>query len=507
MGQHGFFGSGYNNLPPGEVTTGRFGRMFPKLPPLATTQDKLDQLGAAMVDIGLPVTDANGNPVLDPQGKPIHRDNPVGDNPTIPAGYTYFGQFVDHDITFDITSLTDKIDDPREIENFRTPGLDLDSVYGTGPSVQPYLYDPASGPKAKFLLGKTVKTPTKRPGEEIEEKPNDLPRAQSKVALLGDPRNDENLIVAQMHVAFLKFHNKLVDKLGSFEEARKTVVWHYQWIVLNDFLRRILDTDQLDEVLYKGRHFYRYQKYPFIPIEFSVAAYRLGHSMVRAVYDYNRVFTLHNISTDSKLTEATLELLFAFTQKSDSAPDQGPGLRPTLPSNWIIDWRRFFELEGTKPGSVGLSRKLDPYLAEPLANLPNVPAPSSLAVRNLRRGLKLGLPSGQRVAKYMGLHALSPAEIAASGPDGAKAKELGFDVETPLWYYILKEAQIRGKGERLGEVGSRIVAEVFVGLLEGDKGSYLSSEPDWQPTLGKVPGRFTMADLLDFVGDVNPIGD
>ncbi|UBF29041.1 hypothetical protein K9N68_15085 [Kovacikia minuta CCNUW1] len=506
MGQHGFFGSGYN-LPRGEEKTGRFGRMFPKLPPLETTEEKLDKLGAAMVDVGLPVLDETGNPKIGRDGKPIHKDDPKGDNPTIPAGYTYFGQFVDHDITLDITSLTDKQNDPREIENFRTPGLDLDSLYGAGPSVQPYLYDPTSEPRGKFLIGETTQSGTRRPGEVIGVKPNDLPRAFSKVALIGDPRNDENLIVAQMHLAFLKFHNKLVDKLGSFEEARKTVVWHYQWIVLNDFLRRILDTKQLDEVLNKGRHFYRFRQYPFIPVEFSVAAYRLGHSMVRAVYDYNRVFTLHNISTDSKLTEATLELLFAFTQKSDSDPNGGPGLNPTLPSNWIIDWRRFFELEGVKKEDVGLSRKLDPYLAEPLTNLPNVPPPSSLAIRNLRRGLKLGLPSGQRVAKSMGLCPLSPKDIATSGSDGAVAKELGFDVETPLWYYILKEAQIKGKGERLGEVGSRIVAEVFVGLLEADKTSFLVSNPNWQPTLGKVPGRFTLADLLDFVGDQNPIGN
>lgn len=517
MGQHGFFGRGYNDLPAGDAAPqGRFGRMFPKLAPMETTPDKLTKLGEAMVDVGLEVKDANGNPRLGPDGKPVKKDNPDGDNPTVPAGFTYFGQFVDHDITLDITSLSDKQDDPAEIENFRTPGLDLDSVYGTGADVQPYLYDPATRFQ-KFLLGNTVAAGSRRPGDNIGVKPNDLPRALSKVALIGDPRNDENLIVAQTHVAFLKFHNKVFDGLengsipkdpsrSTFEQAREIVTWHYQWIVLHDFLSRVLDSKQLSAVLCEGRKFYHFDKYSFIPVEFSVAAYRLGHSMVRAVYNYNRVFTLHDISNDSKLTEATLKLLFEFTQKSDDTPGAGPGLNPTLPSNWIIDWRHFFEVDDAiEPGH---SRKLDPYLAEPLTNLPNVPPPSSLAVRNLLRGLKMKLPSGQSVAKYMGYQPLGSKAIAACGADGLIASELGFDIETPLWYYILKEAQIQGDGKHLGAVGSRIVAEVFVGLLEGDENSFLSKNRDWQPTLpAKVPGTFTMADLLRFVGDINPIGD
>ncbi|WP_439566556.1 peroxidase family protein, partial [Gloeocapsopsis crepidinum] len=287
-----------------------------------------------------------------------------------------------------------------------------------------------------------------------------------------------------------------------FEEARDLVIWHYQWIVLHDFLKRILDNEQLNLVLNQGPSFYKPQGDAFIPLEFSVAAYRLGHSMVRTAYDYNRVFTF--LETDSKFDSATLQLLFEFTAKSGRR-DTPLGLNPTLPSNWIIDWRRFFEIDSNIP--VGLSRKLDPLLVDPLKDLPNVPEPRSLAVRNLLRGLKVGLPPGQSVAKLMGFQPLSPADIA-TGEDGKVAKEHGFDIESPLWYYILKEAEIQGNGEHLGKVGSRIVAEVFVGLLQKDSSSFLARKPDWKPTLpAQNPGTFTMADLLRLVNDINPIGD
>ncbi|WP_202895641.1 hypothetical protein [Iningainema tapete] len=156
---------------------------------------------------------------------------------------------------------------------------------------------------------------------------------------------------------------------------------------------------------------------------------------------------------------------------------------------------------------VNPSRKLDPFLVDPLKDLPNVPEPKSLAVRNLLRGRSLGLPSGQSVANLMQFNPLSESEIA-TGPDGEVAAKHNFHIESPLWYYILKEAQIQGEGLRLGQVGSRILAEVFVGLLETDSSSFLARCPDWKPVLpAQHPGRFTMVDLLQFVGDINPIGD
>jgi Animal haem peroxidase len=486
---HGFSPRSKENLPLGEfVQTGKFGRMFPKLPAFTPSIESLTQLGDAMND-------------ADP-------NNVIGDNVSVPAGYTYLGQFIDHDITFDTTSLQEMIVDPLAVRNFRTPMLDLDSIYGSGPQAQPYLYQ-LEDPEL-FLIGKTNIEPGGGDPSIPTELPNDVPRASSTLGLLADPRNDENLIVAQMHLAFLKFHNKIVAGIrdGSikpttstdksvFEQARELVIWHYQWIVIRDFLPRILDKQQLEFVFSKGRQFFRIDL-PFIPVEFAVAAYRLGHSMIRADYDYNRVFT----PLPGGVTPATLELLFQFTAKSGRLGDFA---NIPIPSDWIIDWRRFFDIDAsikTNP-----SRKLDPLLVDPLKNLPNVPKPNSLAVRNLLRGRSVGLPSGQSIARLMRMRPLTPAEIA-TGPDGAVAAKHRLHIESPLWYYILKEGQIQGNGMRLGQVGSRIIAEVFVGLLQADSSSFVVRNPDWKPILpSQIPGTFTMADMLKFVGDVNPIGD
>ncbi|RUT05142.1 myeloperoxidase [Dulcicalothrix desertica PCC 7102] len=483
---HGFSARNGENQPLGEFTqTGKFGRLFPRLPAFTPSVEKLTELGNAMID---------PNPEL-----------PEGDNNQVPAGYTYLGQFIDHDITLDTSSLQEVLVDPLAVRNFRTPMLDLDSIYGSGPLAQPYLYrldDPSL-----FLIGETSQgggDPSIPPGF-----PNDLPRVKSGLAILGDSRNDENLIVAQLHLAFLKFHNKVVAGLrdGSikalhsidkpiFEQARELVIWHYQWIVLFDFLARVIDKDQLESVLKNGRRFFKFKEQPFIPVEFSVAAFRLGHSMIRAVYDYNRVFT----PLPGGVVPATLDLLFTFTAKSN----RDGAINVPVPSDWIIDWRRFFDIDSNV--ATNPSRKLDTSLVDPLKNIPNIPAPTSLSVRNLLRGRSMGLPSGQSVARFMRFKPLSPAEIA-QGKDGAVAAKHNLHVESPLWYYILKEAQVQGKGLRLGQVGSRILAEVFVGLLEADSSSFIARNPEWKPTLpAKVHGTFSMADMLKFVDDVNPIG-
>ncbi len=462
--------------------SGMFGRMFGALPPLRAADDRLFNLAQALTS--------------------TTPDDPAGDNPNVPAGFTYLGQFIDHDITLDLTSLGESEIDPTGVHNFRTPGLDLDCLYGLGPSIHPFAYD-----GDLFVIGETNSTPGGGDPSVPPSQPFDLPRGPNGRALIGDPRNDENLVVAQTHLAFLRFHNKVVAELNSgnlqkidstrpvFEAARQLVIWHYHWIVLHDFLPRIIRQDVLDDVLQNGRRFFLYELEPFMPVEFSGAAYRLGHSMVRAVYDYNRVFT------PAGGIPATLELLFRFSGGSgDGVP---------IPSDWIIDWRRFHEVDSSV--SPGRSRKLDPFVVPALTNLPefqNVPDPRlrSLTFRNLRRGVQLGLPSGQWVARAMGAQPLTPAEIG-SGPDGAVAAANGFASESPLWYYILKEAEVQEGSLRLGAVGSRLLAEVFVGLIEGDDGSFMNIHPNWTPTIPRAnPGTFTMADLLNFTGDVNPIG-
>jgi hypothetical protein len=136
-----------------------------------------------------------------------------------------------------------------------------------------------------------------------------------------------------------------------------------------------------------------------------------------------------------------------------------------------------------------------------------VPNQGSLAIANLKRGVARGLPSGQAVAAAMSLPPLPPEAFDQPAPHpDAIIRQRGLMNATPLWYYILREAEIGG-GDRLGPVGSRIVAEVFVGLLEGDPESFLAEAPSWTPTLGGITGQFEMADLLRYVDEINPIGN
>ena len=375
----------------GHDDPGMFGRMFPNLEPLAVDDGPLKELADAMRD---------ANP-----------GDAAGNNAKVPAGFTYLGQFVDHDITLDLTSLGDKEADPAAIENFRTPALDLDSVYGLGPdgSRQLYARNPGDAdgktPGPKLLTGKTISV------DDVVITPrNDLPRNPEGFALIGDHRNDENLVVAQTHLAMLKFHNKVCDHLAAsgvpagelFAQARQMVTWHYQWLVLHDFVERITEKGIVAKILDQGRRFYRFKKTPYMPVEFSAAAYRFGHSMVREVYSHNRKFT------PGGGIPATLNLLFKFTGLSggiigDLAPDpvQPPLPIPVLSSNWIIDWRRYYEVLAANPPDVRLnpSRKVDPFLIPQLHDLPG--GGGSLPFRNLKRGVMLGLPSGQDVARAM----------------------------------------------------------------------------------------------------------
>lgn len=461
----------------------RFSRMFPDLEKFRPDQEALIALGKAMDETPS-----------------------VGDHPNLPSGFTYFGQFLDHDLTFDQTQgLPDGELSPEEIVLGRSPSLDLDNVYGRGPELETkriYADD-----KIHLRIGQTSIAGSPDEAEGLVH-PNDLPRGDNPERLveatIGDPRNDENLAVAQTHLAFLKFHNAVVDRLAAagssgvdlFTEARRIVTMHYQWIVLHDFLPRIIEQDVLTDVLTNGRKFYQIEpgQPPTMPIEFSVAAYRLGHSMIRDAYSWNRNFE-----------PATLGLLFFFSGGSGA-------MGGDLPSNWIIDWRRFYDFSGVTgvdaPPAHNLTRPIDTALAIDLGTLPGFPADdkASLAVRNLLRGRLVGLPSGQAIAETIGVPGLTPEQVR-SGRHETVLREHGLDTQTPLWYYILKEAEVLHHGERLGPVGSRLLAETFVGLIESSQLSILSGEQRWQPTLpSRQPNHFTMVDLLLFVNDLNPLG-
>jgi len=492
---HGQEVRGLDAVPRSVLREGRFGRLFRNLPPLRPRDRDLEALAKEMVE---PEPGKDG-------------EDPAGDNPDISAGFTYFGQFVDHDLTFDTTSRLQRDNDPDAIVNFRTPRLDLDSVYGAGPGDQPFLY---ADDGMHFLIGRNAA------GEE------DLPRNADGRALIGDPRNDENLIVAQLHLAFLKYHNRVLDALTAvpeaerFDTARRIVRWHYQWAVVHDFLVKLVGRVVVDDILQPDRFtvpgkgtpqrvrtlrvvlkFFHWRNEPFMPVEFAVAAYRFGHSMVRGEYELNE--DVQDVPIFAK----------------DPEPDLR-GFRE-LPTGHVIQWARFFHFDGAQ-AELQPARLIDTKLAFGLHILPDVVTKGeanpivdfrihALAERNLKRGKALGLPSGQDVARRMGIPEhliLRPGDLGRAGdPTGTSLPDHLVEVfgeATPLWFYILKEAEIFRSGRSLGPVGGRIVSEVLLGLLAGGPFSFLNVRPTWRPKRGEFgapkDGVFGVADLLRFAG-------
>jgi Animal haem peroxidase len=452
------------------LAEGRFGTMFKQLPAFAPSDELLTNLAKTMVE-----------------DQTVPDGDHLNTSPVLFAGFTFIGQFIDHDITFDTTPLDLQLADPDATVNFRTARYDLDSVYRGGPVNDPALYDPAD--RDKLLLRPNVNGVL------------DVPRDGNGRAIIADPRNDENLIIVQFHKAVIQFHNKLVDYARSqgmreewvFETARRVTRWHYQWAVIHDFLPRFVGDGLVGPTgtVYKEvagkppvlnvRYYKPTNKdgRPFMPVEFAVAAYRFAHSIIRPAYIINA---------------ATANGIPIF------GPEGGFNLnggRP-IPSDLVIVWNNILRIE---PGTGRPPRKIDTKLSLPLTSLPGsaVPPPDptkDLAVRNTIRGKRVGLPSGQQVARAMRAPVLSNSTLGLSSDPGWKG-------EAPLWFYILKEAELPPyNGERLGPVGGRIVAEVLVGLLQRDPNSYLYLDPAWKPAppIAQVTGQFTFADLLKYAG-------
>ena len=498
---------------------GRFGRMFRSLP--AATYGATDaQSRANLMTLGQEMTSSFDAP----------KDGFDGEESGIPALYTYFGQFIDHDITFDPMTTLIQHSDPDALTDFRTPALDLDNVYGRGPGDQPYMYD-SDG--LKFL-----------PGAPLDNGAPDLARnnADPARALIGDPRNDENSIVSQFQALMLRFHNRVVkENTGlDFPSLQKIVRWHYQWVVVYDFLTRIVSAPVLDELKTNGHYdkkkleFFHWRNDPFMPVEFSVAAYRLGHSMIRPGYRLN--------DDDSTLLPIFPIPPNTIDEIPAGIPDGLTGFQ-AMAKNRGIDWGRFIDLPGdvraygddpdkVKPANAAMKKRLqfayriDTSVVTPLSHLPKIVAsdpPPSLPQRNLLRGFELGLPTGQSVAKAMGVKPLEDNEIiigkAVDAPSGddvlgklSDLKELAiFRGNTPLWTYILAEAgntraavpipvtpAMEINTPQLGKVGGRIVAEVFLGMLFGDNDSFLSADPAWVPTIGGAGKNFALRDIVAY---------
>ena len=427
---------------PVDGASGRYERLFPDLPALDGEGDALLALGTAggICDGGETCEDATETA----------------------AGWPLFGQFIAHDITADRSPLTPRAE-LSEAVNFRSPRADLECLYGSGQVGSPYLYrrdDPAL-----LLLGRNDR------GEEA-----DVPRNAEGVALIGDPRNDVHIVVSQLHVAMIKLHNRLVELArergvrGSdvFEMAQRETIWHYQWVIVNDYLPRLVGAEVVDSVLEHGPRFYRPNGSPRIPLEFADAAFRYGHSQVRDSFELN---------SDAPALRLFPDLI---------------GFRP-VPAELAIEWSRLFDVDGAAPAQ--RAKLIDGRLARSLIELPaaitgevEVDAYQSLAGRDLERGHAYGLPSGEAVAEAMGEPPL------ADDPLGLR--DAGWAGQTPLWLYSLGEAASRGDGERLGPTGGRIVAEVLIGILKADGGSYLANHPGWTPTLKPRGERFGLTDLL-----------
>jgi hypothetical protein len=500
MTRHGYMPLGGDNPPRSTYyDQGKFGRIFPTLPPFAADTPTLR---AALKELGKlgGIMDAKDD-LSDPVGLITKPEKSLGNpnNPNLTAGMTFLGQFLDHDMTFDPTSSLERQQDPETISNFRTPTLALDHLYGSGPTASPHLYDQTIDQGLTSFLIEEI------PGSAAfsrDGKPRfDLPRNSQNVALIGDPRNDENLIVSQLHLGFLKFHNALVkyvqqttglkNPMEVFAEAQRLVRWHYQWIIVHEFLPKTVGQEMVDNVLNKGRKFYKWRNLPFIPVEFSVAAYRFGHSQVRPSYRAQ-------FGSKPDDSEQFIALFFDDGRPESPKPeDPDPNdLRGgKRAARRFIDWQTFFDF-GDKRSRP--NKKIDTVLSTALFDLPGIPGmePQSLAQRNLLRQLTFSVPSGQRVAKAMGEKPLTSDQLAVLTP-------FGLDKRTPLWFYILKEAELLGLvngqgGGRLGPVGGRIVTEVLIGLLQGDPLSYLRQDPSWVPTLRNNNQKFEMTDLLKF---------
>jgi hypothetical protein len=385
------------------------------------------------------------------------------DNPRIAAGWPFFGQFIAHDITHDRAPLQEK-EVLSTIQNFRRPKLDLECLYGAGPVGQPYLYD--------------IKNPEKMLIGTSDAEIGDLPRNQQGLALIGDARNDTHLFISQLHLAFLHFHNRIVDAIKgtcaadqTFDRAAQLVRWHYQWVVLSEFLPLIVGDDLVSELLHSGPKICRFEDRPFIPVEFSDGAYRFGHAQVRSRYHVN---------------ERVRDLpLF-------------PDLVGICPVNRErqVDWKLMFQFDGAPPPQP--SRRIGPLLVPSLMKLPEAlvgrvekPEFSSLASRDLYRGHAVELPCGEAVARAIGVEPFTVTEL--------RTENAGMQDGTPIWLYVLAESEAEHKGEYLGSVGGRIVAEVIFELLRHDEASFIN-QPAWRPHFANARGEFGIADLLMFAG-------
>ena len=560
-----------------------FGRLFPVLDPAdpsgrglpaqASRTGELRALGEVLKEKG------------DPQ-------DPAGSS-TMPSGYTFLALLVDHDLTLDLSTSLGKGIRGDEVVNSRTPELDLDNVYGAGSIGSPYLFKLPYIRTGRLIDGGGAYVRHDLLRTEPKDRPG--PLGGSATALIGDPRDDENLIVSQLHAAFVSFHNRTVDVLVSrrfgrhrykycgsnicsiyrladslpapvkveiFEKARDHVLHYYHRVIAEDLLPWLIGYRRTADLFSRGRDFYFPRGFrekdgrlrdAYIPVEFAVAAFRYGHSQVNSYY---------------QLREDYRVSLFRGTG--------GSGIQAFQPVSrrQLVDWRYFFEIEETPPPGFNWARRIDPLITPALHSLHRtaVVGPAdlgSLPARNLQRGRVFYLPSGQAVAERILPTLEARGVLRGDYGDGAKAyrgwqsfllppnertrRYLGNE-DTPLWYYVLQEAEVfgidwgvaytpayagryeggprgrpyepvaygprqgygAGGGNSLGPVGGTIVGEVLVGLLEHFRektGKGLAYDPEVRGSSsgyaagygqGRGGPRYLMRNFLIDAGVIEP---
>jgi hypothetical protein len=475
-------------------TLSNFGYLFPDLQrdPAKNLLLEEPQTAKNLIQLGTTMVESSATDPVDSE---------------IPSAYTYFAQFVDHDITLEAVTKDVPLNShltpmhlcaiEQSIKNTRTATLDLDTVYE--PAFRNGVFYPVprdSTNPNKLKIDRAIVSPTSvhhPPGTDLND--SDLPREfysqypdVDRVAKIGDPRNDQNRIISQLHLAFLRAHNALIDQGKSFDEAATLLRQHYQWIVIHDFLPRIVESSLVTNILSGAIQIYDPPDDSFfLPLEFSVAAYRFGHSMIRSAYNYNAIF--------ENGLKPTLFDLFR---------PQALGRRyHHILESWIIQWDRFVDWEMNK--ATNSARLIDTQLVDPLSGLSDdrgrpLKVERRLAIRDLLRGYLLRIPTGQAVARALSLPMMSATELeavaACANPDQKTVlRNSGMSNRTPLWFYILAEAAHYNGGQRLGPVGGAIVASVLIGLVRRSKDSIFRYS-SWSPTLGQVTGRFDLPDLF-----------
>ncbi len=491
---------------PGEDLTGSAGQP----PELGAVQPALTDVGAIADQIQLYTrivnpsgSEATAPASLDAIAAAMTSSGGGSGGSGIPAAYTYFGQFLAHDMSF---MQWDAL--AGAWTNRRGHALNLDSLFQpvAGCGLPSSMYRCAGG----VCLGQTTS-----PGQDHR----DLPRDVSGAPCVPDPRSDNNLGVAQMHVAIARFHHAVVGAFPGLSESdqKRITRRHLQAIVLFDFLEKFIHPDVYRSVMKDGRRVIAPGQITtgifLLPIEFAVACYRFGHSLVRDIYD------------PWFIEARQLESLLYYAHNTEGGFD---GLvNGRLPLTWIQDWRSLAAPDPVTGVSPVETAPIDLRIASKLGSLDDryfftkpgegLSTPVNLALQTLRRGYALGLPSAQVLEQNVsaalgetpGTNLLSASEIVATSNPvlSALADSAGFRTATPLWFYTLREAEVIAAtgGRGLGPLASRVIMETMHAAIETADDSiianYVGGKPVYdfqrQMAVENAPvNKFMLADLI-----------